>query len=136
MNIMKRNDGYALSYVLVILLVLSVIAISTLSAPLRNLQTQQTSIERMQEKYLAQGKIEQMIAEIENTEPDNLANVSSKYTSYEQNCTPPTIATGQITSKLYAKIGKTEITATVIIEPVEKGHITSYHSYKVEVDAR
>ena len=38
---MKRNEGYALSYVLVILLVLSLIAVSVLSPPLRNLQNQQ-----------------------------------------------------------------------------------------------
>ena len=64
----KRNEGYALSYVLVVLLVLCIIAISVMSAPLRNLQMQQASIARMQDKYAAQGMIEQVVAQLEHAE--------------------------------------------------------------------
>lgn len=66
----KRNEGYALSYVLVVLLVLCIIAISVMSAPLRNLQMQQASIARMQDKYAAQGMIEQVVAQLEHAESE------------------------------------------------------------------
>ena len=97
----KRNDGYALSYVLVVLLVLCIIAVSVMSAPLRNLQMQQASIARMQEKYAAQGMIEQVVAQLEHADAElsadticNLAegiedNGDSSYTitAETDNCT-------------------------------------------------
>lgn len=64
----KRNDGYALSYVLVVLMVLAIIATAVMAPPLRNLQMQQASIERMQEKYIAQGMVEQVVAQLENAD--------------------------------------------------------------------
>ena len=66
----KRNEGYALSYVLVVLLVLCIIAISVMSAPLRNLQMQQASVARMQDKYAAQGMIEQVVAQLEHADSE------------------------------------------------------------------
>lgn len=62
---MKRNDeGYVLILVLVVMIVLSLVAASVLTVSLRNLQNQQASLERMQDKYTAQGRIEQKVSEI------------------------------------------------------------------------
>lgn len=65
----KYNEGYALPFVVVVMLVLCLVAVSILTFSLQNLQNQQTSIERMQDKYEAQGDVEKKIA--------NLASISS-----------------------------------------------------------
>lgn len=67
----KYNEGYALPFVVVVMLVLCLVAVSILTFSLQNLQNQQTSIERMQDKYEAQGDVEKTIA--------NIASISSTY---------------------------------------------------------
>jgi type II secretory pathway pseudopilin PulG len=54
----KHDEGYALVFVLVVVLVLSGIAIALMTGALRNLQAQNAAIERMQDKYVAEGMIE------------------------------------------------------------------------------
>lgn len=62
---MKRNDdGYVLPLVLVVLTVLALVASSVLSASLRNLQVQHKAADRMQEKYIAEGEIEKVVAKL------------------------------------------------------------------------
>lgn len=61
----KYDDGYALVLVVVVMAVLMLVALSVLSLSLRNLQSQQASIERMQAKYAAQGKVEIIQTELE-----------------------------------------------------------------------
>lgn len=61
----KHNDGYALVLVLVVITVLCIVALSMMAASLRNLQNQQASIDRMQDKYEAQGEIEKVIGNLE-----------------------------------------------------------------------
>lgn len=63
---MNRNDGYALPFVLVVMVVVCLIAVSVMSFSLRCLQSQQASIESMAAKYEALGEIEKTIAQIEN----------------------------------------------------------------------
>lgn len=110
----KRNDGYALSYVLVVLLVLAIIATAVMAPPLRNLQMQQASIERMQEKYAAQGMVEQVVAELQATGITN----SSLYNS-----------TDRIIS---ATNGNTTITAKVLLAYNGDGTYTvTYESYEI-----
>ncbi len=64
----RRDGGYALVFVLVVIVVLCLVASSMLSVSLRNLQNQQTSIERMQDEYAAQGAIEQVVSQLCATE--------------------------------------------------------------------
>ena len=65
----KHDEGYALVFVLVVVAVLGVIATALLTGALKNLQAQNASIERMQDKYVAEGIIEIALAELE-TEPE------------------------------------------------------------------
>ena len=46
----KKSDGYVLVYVLIVIVVLSLLALGVCSITLRNLQTQQASVEQMQEQ--------------------------------------------------------------------------------------
>lgn len=61
----KHNEGYALALVLVVLVIVCLVAVSILSISLSNLKSQQASIARMQAQYEAQGKIEQVVAKLE-----------------------------------------------------------------------
>lgn len=63
---MKRNDGYALPFVLVVMVVVCLIAVSVMSFSLRCLQSQQASIESMVAKYEALGEVEKVIALLES----------------------------------------------------------------------
>ena len=85
----KRNDGYALSYVLVVLLVLAIIATAVMAPPLRNLQLQQASIERMQDKYAAQGMIEQVVAQLHTSGSisSESGNPTVTFNETEKKCT-------------------------------------------------
>lgn len=65
----QHNEGFALAYVVIVLAILFTLAMALMSMTLRVLQAQQTSIERMQDKYKAQGEIERLVAELENTTP-------------------------------------------------------------------
>lgn len=77
---MKRDDGYALSFVLVVLLVLVAIAMAVTSISLRNLQAQQSTINRMEEKYTAQGLVEQVVAQLESaSDIDEVKEIIVKY---------------------------------------------------------
>lgn len=64
----KHNEGYALVLVLVVMAVLTIVVTSVLSLSLRNLQAQQKSIQRMEDKYAAQGAIEIVVANLEKVE--------------------------------------------------------------------
>ena len=63
----KHDEGYVLAYVMVILAVLMVIALSVMSVSLTNIQRQRADIERMQDKYAAEGAIERAIQTIEKS---------------------------------------------------------------------
>lgn len=63
---MKRNNGgYVLVYVVVVIVILCILVPAACSNSLQNLKAQQASIERMQQLYAAEGKIERFYAEIE-----------------------------------------------------------------------
>ena len=64
-SLRKEKGGYALLYVLVIVMVLVAISMMICTVALRNLQSQQAAVERMAEKYAAQGEIERIKAKIE-----------------------------------------------------------------------
>lgn len=62
----KNNDGYVLPFVLVVMIVLTIISTSLMTAALRNLQSQQKFTERMVDKYEAEGEIEKIVAQLSN----------------------------------------------------------------------
>ena len=71
----KREEGYALVFVLVVIVVLSIISLSLMSISLRNLQAQTASIERMQDTYAALGAVEVLVAKLKSTEQLSNAEV-------------------------------------------------------------
>lgn len=138
----KRNDGYALSYVLVVLLVLFTIAMGVTSISLFNLKNQKVTASRMQDKYAAQGMIEQVVAQLENAESeDDVTAIIALYAPTEENqpikCEAQEITVGSNEVDGYhitATSGSTTITAEFTLEPRETaGYIVTYHSFDTEV---
>ena len=62
----KHNEGYALPFVLVVLIVMCLIVVGIMDFSLRNLKSQQNTILRMEAKYEAAGEIEKIVAAVEN----------------------------------------------------------------------
>ena len=59
----KHDEGYVLVYVTVVLILFSLIGSMILTSAMKNLNAQQAAITQMQDKYAAQGYIEQYLAE-------------------------------------------------------------------------
>lgn len=57
-----NNGGYALIYVLIVVLVLCAVAVSVCTAALKNYQAQERSIRQTQQLYQAEGEIEKFVA--------------------------------------------------------------------------
>lgn len=149
---MKRNDGYALAYVLVVMLILAAIAVAVMTMSLQVLKNQQTSITRMQDKYAAQGLVEQVVAQLERAKTfsdDSPEEIAANTTSPENvNITPGedfktiTVEVESASAKVIAEmkieaITKTETTGTTENgDPIETekvvGHTVVYTSYKTE----
>lgn len=62
----KDNGGYALVYVLIVVLVLCAVAVSVCTAALKNYQAQERSIRQTQQLYQAEGEIEKFVALVED----------------------------------------------------------------------
>lgn len=58
----KDNGGYALVYVLIVVLVLCAVAVSVCTSALKNYQAQERSIRQTQQLYQAEGEIEKFVA--------------------------------------------------------------------------
>lgn len=58
----KDNGGYALVYVLIVVLVLCAVAVSVCTAALKNYQAQEESVRQTQQLYQAEGEIEKFVA--------------------------------------------------------------------------
>lgn len=56
------NGGYALIYVLIVVLVLCAVAVSVCTAALKNYQAQEESVRQTQQLYQAEGEIEKFVA--------------------------------------------------------------------------
>lgn len=121
---MKRNDGYTLAYVVVVLFVLASVALATMSLALIPAKNQKNAQLRMQEKYEAQGMIEQVVAVLEHTtdditiaDYDLLAKISNQVKDFESltftkdGFTHITVA---------ATVNKTKVTAELSLEPIRK----------------
>ena len=60
----KHDEGYALVLVLVVVLVLNIAAMGLMTLTLNNLKTQRNLVDRMVDKYDAQGEIEKVVAQL------------------------------------------------------------------------
>ena len=58
----KHDEGYVMLLVVVVILVLSIVSAALMSMTVANLKNQRNSVNRMQEKYSAQGELEKKIA--------------------------------------------------------------------------
>lgn len=58
----KDNGGYALIYVLIVVLVLCAVAVSVCTAALKNYKAQEESVRQTQQLYQAEGEIEKFVA--------------------------------------------------------------------------
>ena len=159
---MKRNDGYALLYVLVAMLILAGIAVAVMTMSLQVLKNQQSSMERLQNKYEAQGLAEQVVAQLEHAKTtDDLKAVIAKYTPAEGEEIPnPYCAVIEgstpVQYKLVASAGRATVTAEFTAKQITKtvdtgttdehgnpittpkylGHTITYISYKTEIAAK
>lgn len=58
----KHDEGYVLAYITVILLLFCLIATMILTGAMKNMNNQQDTIQRMKDRYAAEGMIQQVIA--------------------------------------------------------------------------
>lgn len=77
----KDNGGYALVYVLIVVLVLCAVAVSVCTAALKNYQAQERSIRQTQQLYQAEGEIERFVALAEDVKS---LKVSSGFCASEE----------------------------------------------------
>lgn len=110
----KHDEGYVLAFVLVVMVVLCLVALSIMSISLRNLQNQQASIQRMEDKYAAQGAIEKVVAQLEN------ATASIALDTLCQEAGVTCVKLDEATDKLSLSIQLTRIADTVKITCVVK----------------
>ena len=66
----KHDEGYVMLLVVVVILVLSIVSASLMSMTVANLKNQRNSVNRMKEKYSAQGELEKEIAKIQRSIPE------------------------------------------------------------------
>lgn len=73
-----RNDGgYSLALVLVVMAVLATIVTVLLTVTIDNMKVQEKQIERMQDQYEAQGKLEKVLANLSQNQVVELASTSA-----------------------------------------------------------
>lgn len=77
----KDNGGYALVYVLIVVLVLCAVAVSVCTAALKNYQAQERSIRQTRQLYQAEGEIEKFVALAEDVSNVSSLTVSGTYVS-------------------------------------------------------
>jgi len=118
----KHDEGYALVLVLVVIVVLGIVASALLGLSLRNLQSQTDSVDRMVAKYKAEGEIEIIVAQLNESEsPASLQSLlGSSYTVVETD-------TGKQIAVTFVKVGQgnkvtAKISCTLLLtaEKIEK----------------
>ena len=117
----KYNEGYALPFVLVVFLVITLAATGVLTVSLHNLKAQKASALNMQEKYGAQGEIEKAEAVINALIQDDKLTVSEGILDYGLDIPVPiekvTVGTEIQALKLtvVSECGATRVTAVLKI---------------------
>ena len=153
---MKRNDGYTLAYVVVVLGVMATVALATMTLALLPQKSLHNSMKRMQDKYAAQGKVEQVVAQLEHADTQEKINgIIGAYLYSGENSTknPYCEITPDTTPTKYtvvASYGQTVVTAEFTLTERKKtettgegedavtttttvGYTVTYTSYKTEV---
>jgi len=116
----KRNEGYTLAYVVVVLGVLASVAMATMTMALIPQKSQHVALERMRDKYAAQGLIEQVVALLEHCTEKNV-NEEVLAATEEKTSAPDSVtitlenSSGYIT--VTAKTDKTTVTAVLQLTP-------------------
>lgn len=122
----KRDEGYVLAFVLIVIAVICLVAVSMMNVSLRNIQAQKASIERMEEKYSAQGEAEKVISSIDWT--GWLSTVPAKSTVEEAvaafYCTDPDSAEPVKLSSVFVSTatGESEIKIVLDVQVLPAGN--------------
>ena len=142
---MKRNDGYTLAYVVVVLGVMATVALATMTLALMPQKSQHSSLERMQDKYEVQGLVEQIVGQLSHAkDKTEVETILSRYQNPDSNIysTSNVTENGVWTCTITAKTAKQTATATFLLTPDTKEitegdtkttipyHIVTYTSYK------
>lgn len=119
----KHDEGYVLAYVTVVLLLFSLIATMILTGAMKNMTAQQDTIQRMKDRYAAEGLIQKMVADIKKnqTPEDQYIEYAEDGTTVVAQLTYKSIANGKIDEtgevpngwKLVATSGSVEITCFI-----------------------
>lgn len=113
----KHDEGYVLPFVLIAVLVISLVIASVMTIPLRNLRSQQAVIERMQDRYQAEGAIEKFVAELQNVNTFTCSSESECKEKLEAIIT-------DICNGIYDNTEETEDSETTIDAPVLPDNVT------------
>ena len=105
----KHDEGYALVLVLVVMIVISLVAATVLTFSLRNLQNQQKSIQRMEDKYEAQGLIEEVVAKLKTGTNITVDDLRATHAS----CVPESDAENEKNLVITAEHGTAKIIAKI-----------------------
>lgn len=132
----KHDEGYALVLVLVVMIVMSLVVASVLALSLRNMQNQTASIQRMQDKYAAQGQIEKTIQDIVNAAaPVAISNASDISVSDDKLTLTLTLEAQSGTATVICKVELSSKAAVVYDENADTYVLTNptyrYLSYEI-----
>lgn len=119
----KHDEGYVLAFVMVVVAVLSLISLAVSTMAVWNVEVQQKAVERMQEKYEAEGNIEKIIAELGSltvTETDSKTSdteaVNAFNTKLKTLCEKYNSDAGRLPQDLVTVLNETELQCTFSIE--------------------
>lgn len=93
----KHDEGYTLLLVVVVLLVLGIVSAALMSMTVTNLKNQRNSVNRMKEKYSAQGELEIITAQLEAQIETKLSENPDGFTITVE---PANVEDGESTSKV------------------------------------
>lgn len=139
----KETGGYALAYVLIVILVLCAIAMTICTIALRNYQGQVRAVAQTKQLYQAEGEIEKFVARAENVDTALLANreayaayVVSLDTDPDDGLTVAYDGIGDVFMVTYQS-GDVQIEATIAITLNAEGTAAShtYQSYTINRSA-
>jgi hypothetical protein len=107
----KHDEGYVLAYVTVVLLLFCLIATMILTGAMKNMTAQQDTIQRMKDRYAAEGMIQKAIVMIKNNQnPGEMKELA------EDGITVITVLSSEQVGeewKLVSSSGTVQITCTV-----------------------
>lgn len=132
----KYDEGYVLVYVTVVLLIFCLVAAVILTGSMRNLNHQQDAIRQMKDRYVAEGMIEQVLAQLDKKgnitidcgsfrEVAEDGTVLSALTAYKENGQLVLVAQSGDATVSYTL----ELTAQKIVVTGDQVNITGLEAY-------